>query len=335
MKTYAFIFLFGFYTSFSLSAQKIAEFKNPSFENIAQWGNGNFTFEKGIDLQPHKFGVSLPPKSGQKYISLVARDNGTWESISQTLDTVLVKDRCYKFSVHLAKSESFSSPTLRDLKLITDFDKPISLQIWGNNSNSSKQPFTRKELLYVSPPIVNEEWQEYSVVFKPKKNINTILLEAYYTADSLNKNGHLLLDTISPISVCNCEEFKSFDSDAYFKQRYYEVEKLIEKYGRKISLRCIYDLNYMMGKVRPFAYLFEIANAFRLHQDLVWIIGISTKNQEKEEINLKTHYLGSVLKMMGIKNWEIELVDKYETPENNKRKWISENNGVLMAIEWK
>ncbi len=97
------------------------------------------------------------------------------------------------------------SPTYKSTSRRTgepvNYDKPTCLRIWGGSDMCDK-----KELLATSPNIQNRAWFPYSFVFKPKKKIKFLLIEAFYTEGAILSNGNLLVDNLSDIKPCPCSK---------------------------------------------------------------------------------------------------------------------------------
>ncbi len=196
---------------FHLNAQVTIHLINPSFEDFPYpgsvnddgpmgWINCGPQTESAPDVQPSNdpnflvFGVTTPPFDGNTYIGMVARKTDTWERVGQKLLLPLVQGKSYQFKVHLAKSSSYISPSIQYDKT-DNFDKPLSLRIWGSQS-----PCERSELLATSPLIDHSDWEEYRFVLTPENNWDYILLEVFYKTPTLIPyNGNLLVDNCSPI----------------------------------------------------------------------------------------------------------------------------------------
>ncbi len=188
--------------------------RNPSFEDnpkrggeamegISGWfdcGKINFPSETPPDIHPNGFWENnLPASDKRTYLGMVVRDNNTYESVSQRLDTMLLAGKCYKFTVHLAKAAKYISKT-RTTGEEANYTTPIVLRIWGGSGFCNE-----KELLGESDPVSNTSWQINAFEFKPKSNIRSITFEAYYkTPTFLPYNGNILVDGASDIIRIPC-----------------------------------------------------------------------------------------------------------------------------------
>jgi hypothetical protein len=184
-------------------AQDTLRLENPSFEDEfpragevpAGWVNRGSAGETPPDIQPGQFNVYWPPEDGLTYMSLVVRDNNTWEGLGQKLNGRLQKDSAYRFSVALARSAQFLSRS----RLTNDpvaFGMSCVLQVWGANTATGQ-----RELLAVSPPVPHSRWQRYEFELLPLEgSYDEIQLVAYYKENVVKAyNGNLLLDNCSAI----------------------------------------------------------------------------------------------------------------------------------------
>jgi hypothetical protein len=164
---------------------------NPSFEGEPQDATvpvGWLPCEPGTtpDILPGVWGVYQEASHGNTFVGLITRENSTWESIGQRLKTPLEALQCFSFFLDLAHSKTYSG-----------YNKPLKLRIWGSATKCGKD-----QLLFESPLIEHREWKRYKVEFTGKKDINYILLEAFYEEGQFSRQGNILIDNISPIKRC-------------------------------------------------------------------------------------------------------------------------------------
>ncbi|TAK31755.1 MAG: OmpA family protein [Saprospiraceae bacterium] len=186
---------------------------NPSFEgkpaqggndgrfNLPGWSNCGAPNETPPDIHPvvgGSFQVAQTPHDGNSYLGMVVRDNNTWETVSQRLESPIVAGKCYDFSIDISRSENYLSPSISDSSLIVHYSVPARLRIWGGNGLCGKV-----ELLGETSVIHHTRWLTYPFKFTPEKTHNYIVLEAYYNTP--NSNGNILLDNASPIFPVTCE----------------------------------------------------------------------------------------------------------------------------------
>lgn len=196
-----FIFL-----AMTVSAQEVIKLTNPSFEDVpghsrppVGWRDcGAFLFpgESPPDVQPSgSWEVRKPASDGDTYLGMVVRENDTWESVSQQLSGTLKKGKTYTFELYLCTSEVYMSFTKANRTTESNYTTPAKLRIWGGNSLCSKEI-----LLAESPLITNNAWRKFNFTFKPTKNVNYIVLEAFYKTPTLVPyNGNILVDNASNI----------------------------------------------------------------------------------------------------------------------------------------
>ena len=196
-----------------LGAQtEIIYLENPSFEDEPRqgwqprgWIDCGFAGESPPDVQPFGgFGVTQAAHDDNTYLGLVVRDNKTWEAVSQRLARPIREGQCYRFSIYLARSAQYVSPTKRKPNELTNFNKGAILRIYGGNS-----PREKAELLASSDMVSHTDWRPYKFEFTPKKSYRYFVLEAYYkTPTMFYYNGNLLLDNASEIYSCEIPEEK-------------------------------------------------------------------------------------------------------------------------------
>lgn len=140
-------FLFLTTVAFSQSTKEdIIQLTNPSFEDKPNpgvtpsgWNNCGPISESPPDIQPNGgFNVTKKAHHGMTYMGLVARDNNTWESVSQRLKQPMKAKQCYKMSLHLAHSPIYKSQTKKS-RIPVNFDKGVTVRIWGGNSYKTKK----------------------------------------------------------------------------------------------------------------------------------------------------------------------------------------------------
>jgi hypothetical protein len=188
--------------------------RNPSFEDtprrggdtrnvIKDWfdcGRINFPMESPPDIHPNGYWQNNIAAFDQNtYLGIVVRDNNTYESVTQRLDSQLEAGKCYKFTVHLARAPRYVSKS-HITHMDANYTTPIVLRIWGGSG-----PCDDRELLAQTDAVSNTNWQLYALEFNPKLKIRFITLEAYYkTSEQLPYNGHILVDGCSDIIKIPC-----------------------------------------------------------------------------------------------------------------------------------
>ena len=191
--------------------QEIIYLENPSFEDIPRaglppmgWLDCGPLSETPPDVQPYGgFRVTRAPQNGNTYVGLVTRDNNTWESVGQRLSRPMRQNQCYDFSFYATRSPIYESATKKDPMRTVNFEKGVTVRIWGGNSMGD-----RAEMLAQTDVIETTDWKSFKVKLKPSKgSFSYICIEAYYRTPTLFPyNGNVLVDNLSPISACDQPE---------------------------------------------------------------------------------------------------------------------------------
>ncbi len=167
------------------------------------WTDCGFRGETPPDVHPvanGSFSVSKAPSDGNTYIGMVVRDNDTWEQISQRLTRRIQKGKCYKFSIDVARSETYLSQSQLTGKP-SNYVKPIKLRIYGGTETCGKE-----ELLGETSLVKNTRWLSYAFRFEPVADYTHIVLEAFYNTPTLYPyNGNILIDNASHIVEVPCD----------------------------------------------------------------------------------------------------------------------------------
>jgi thiamine biosynthesis lipoprotein len=191
-----------------LAQGDVVYLKNPSFEGVPSAGDkfSKFNLENWVDCgmpgesppdiyhsKTHFFNFTRSPYNGDTFLGLVARKNGTFESVSQKLSKPILADSSYSFSIYLCHSDTFLSAS--DKGDLINYNTPVILRIFGGNGACQQG-----ELLAVSPAVSNLDWKKYDFNLSPKKNYSHILLEAFFSSGTTAPYaGNLLLDNASNI----------------------------------------------------------------------------------------------------------------------------------------
>ena len=219
------LFLFG---------QGNVELINPSFEGKPRMGTNNYAIptpmpkgwrdcgifsfpnETPPDIHPNNFwDNTTAPYHGETYLGMVVRNNETWESVSQRLDSLLRKDVCYDFTVNLVRSRNYWSPSRLEPDKDFNYRTPAVLRIWGGTGYCDKT-----QLLGESSPVDHDTWKTYKFTIKPKTNYRYITIEAFYKTPTLEPyNGHILIDNFSTFIAYNCNEEAPILADAPKSQK--------------------------------------------------------------------------------------------------------------------
>ena len=193
--------------------QKI-ELVNGSFEgipaagaNFAGWTDCArivFPNESPPDIQPfpgQTWSVEYEPTHGQTYMGMVARDDETWEFVSQRLASSLQQGKCYALSMDLMQASVYRSQSRVQKGKTINYNGPLKIRVWGGIGYCQK-----KELLAESPLIDHEDWKTYDFKLEPKSTLGSITLEAFYKTPTLIPYaGNILVDNVSHIQEIPCD----------------------------------------------------------------------------------------------------------------------------------
>lgn len=208
--------------------EEVIRLKNPSFEGVPAegalngkmidgWYDCGFPGESMPDVHPKKgnaFNVVTPPAHGSTYLGLVVRDNDTWERVSQRLSSPLRAGVKYEFTISLARSLTYESPSRKSSKPV-NFATPAQLRLWGGHSICG-----REEMLAYTEPIVSNKWLDYTFTFQPSEDYHYLIFEAFYnTPTPFPYNGNVLLDHASDIVPIDTSGIKA---DSINRNTYYE-----------------------------------------------------------------------------------------------------------------
>ncbi len=216
---FLFLLVFGTLTIQVQAQNEVIQLKNPSFEGEPRAGGsvygisapgwidcGGIMFprETPPDIHPGNFfNVRKQAQDGRTYIGLVARENESWESVSQLLSEPLKEGNCYSLNLYLARSEHYVN---RQPISANDDVKPqtnaLVLRVYGG-----LRPCDKKQILYQSELVTNTDWRNYKFDFKIQSNVYYITFEAFYKTPVLVPyNGNLLIDNISDITQIACPD---------------------------------------------------------------------------------------------------------------------------------
>lgn len=202
---------------------------NPSFEDRPHYGRDSYTqsikgwydcgyinfggretppdIHQGNSRDTAFWDNTLNSKVGLTYLGMVVRENESYEAVSQRLPFPLKKGKCYTFSIYLARAKDYwsNATTLEGSR--TDkknFVKPAVLQIWGSDGFCDN-----RELLGVSAPVSNHQWEKFNFYIEPLSDCYFITLQAFYqTPVILPYNGNILLDGASAFELTECGQEK-------------------------------------------------------------------------------------------------------------------------------
>ncbi|RMF29150.1 MAG: hypothetical protein D6765_04845 [Bacteroidetes bacterium] len=192
-----------------VEAQRVIPLENHSFEGPSDvqnpppgWTDCGFASETPASTlaSENAFGVMVRPFHGETCLAMVARDNGTFESVGQVLPEPLEPGRCYRFSVRLSRPSLFLNYS-RATSELANYNTPLALSISGGQELCSSEV-----LLALSPVVQDTAWQEYTFVFQPVQQVKALQLSAFWSSKRVGYyNGALFVDSISDIEEVECD----------------------------------------------------------------------------------------------------------------------------------
>jgi len=322
------IFLITQIIPYHLIAQKVhTTFENPSFEEVErnslkEWKNCNFKNYSRVKFHSEKNRMKEEQKTtqnandGEKYLSMLVKEDGTWQSITQMLSKPLKRNRCYSFSIHLSTSSE-----LKNKEEIIPFKTPIILRVWGGVERCFQT-----DLLAETTLVNHLEWKEYTFTFSPNDRIESIQLEAFYDT-GINKtppNGNILLDNLSPIFVFKCKDVDSLSTIKYeYDPPEIVFKRLALQKGRWINFKGKYVADYSMQ------FLLDLGEAFTELENkklviCVYAITFDLATERGKDISyiLRTE--------LGIKKNQL-LIGNY-LDFNSESKWIYSGNNINIGL---
>ncbi len=144
----------------------------------------------------------LKTAHGKTYLTLVVREDDSYETISQKLMGTLKEGKCYSFSIAMAKSKTYLSHTKDNQIAKQNFIQPAVMRVWGGNSECDLQ-----ELLAESEPVDNTDWKDYNFRIEPSSDYTHITLEAYFkTPTWIGYNGNVCIDNARDFVWIDCDQ---------------------------------------------------------------------------------------------------------------------------------
>jgi hypothetical protein len=308
---------------------------NPSFEQIDakeepfRWSSCNFSQETPPDLQPGLFGCTLLAQQGKHYMGMVARDNNTFESISQNIVKPLKAGVCYRLSVYLAKSSQYNSQS-RATSVLVNYNRPLKLTIWGTDVNfGSKCTIKPEDWLAESLPIHNDAWRKYTFYIQPPKDVYSLVFSANHVVEQ-PYNGNLLIDNISTIEPVNCTDLRLVSGgqkSAFLAIQ--QVSEIISENAPKMIFgkkKAKLPSDTEGGHNRSFDQLlayFETSESYKL------VIRVkSNKELSKQRITFLYSY---IFKNSNLKAQRVEI--KPYSPKDEAYFWTFENEEIAVSFD--
>lgn len=213
---FQFFWLVSVLMSASVCQAQDVRLTNPSFEDVPHMGAEGTSIEGWFDCGRVLFRGATPPDihqgssgfwehelgthHGKTYLTLVVREDDSYESLSQKILGTLKKDKCYSFSISLAQSKHYMSATANDQLNKKNFNQPAVFRIYGGSNVCIED-----ELLLESKPISNKDWESYEFEIQPTMDHNYITIQAFFKTPLLfGYNGNICVDNASMFKLTPC-----------------------------------------------------------------------------------------------------------------------------------
>lgn len=315
---------------------------NPSFEadvalfsqDTAGWIDCGFLSEAPAAVQPGQYDARMAPKDQRYYMSLVVRENYTWDAIGQKLEKPLEPGKCYEWTVYLAQSPHYVDYARRHAGKVR-YNNPIQLFIWGGSGFCQAG-----QLLAETAVVKHKNWQAYRLVFRPQKPVFYITLHAYYLNPlAAAYNGHILVDNASHIVSIPCTDQSEKPVDAskvltLSPPSLEALERYIALHGphiifssKKLELEEKTDADFFRPEYLSYAHMSVIAKGLRWFPGQKLIIGI--KPRPKRLLDARIEYISQYLRNRGLKPEQFAVV-VYEKKENAT--WLAESPDIALRL---
>lgn len=320
-------------TTFLLLGQSTIALENPSFEDTPRhskvpegWMNCGFENESPPDIGPTRFFRAKTQAShGQTHLIMVTRDMGTWERIGSLLSSEMEANKCYDFSLDLARSNTYLSIS-RAAGSAINFNQPIRLRIWGANKQGAL-----KELLAVSALVTHEEWQTYPFTLCPSELHRMLVLEVMYERGTVKPyGGNIMLDNCSDL-VLNTEAKRNEEQLTAWAAETIPVFQAGNKSTndhKSLDLVDTLILNQYMDEIRNGRIDIGLTNLSNYARDFAqqpWIIVVDKADQEQGKA--KSRILRDRIKGMQL-NAYLRVKQYHKLPANFQ--WLVQGLGCRL-----
>lgn len=333
-KYYILIILFLFVNvCFVTSQENVIYLKNPSFEqedmsflfnnNKASWVDCGFQTEESPAMHAGLQEVALAPQHLKGYLSMVVRDNNTWDAVGQRLTKPLEAGKCYQFSLQLAKAENYYT---RNGGSKVNYRNPIRLLVWGGNSFCEAG-----QLLAKTDLIKNDTWEPYEFIFQPTTTVTYLSLHAYYLNPlSVSYNGNVLIDNASAIYEVACENVTIPKQDENLMvlqpRNIEELERFITTHSPNITFQKNAELQQWSQVY--FSVIGKSISHFKNYQLL-----IAVKGKSEKQIQKRIQFLNDFLQQQGVQPTACQCVEYLENKSDEN--WLSETKNLAFKIDVK
>lgn len=315
---------------------------NPSFEadvalfsqDTAGWVDCGFLSEAPAAVQPGQYDVRMAAKDQRYYMSLVVRENYTWDAIGQKLEKPLEPGKCYEWTIYLAQSPHYFDYARRHAGKVR-YNNPIQLFIWGGSGFCQAG-----QLLAETEVVKHKNWQPYRLVLRPQKPVYYLTLHAYYL-NPLAKayNGHILIDNASHIVSIPCPDDMEAPIDAgkvltLSPPSVEALERYISLHGphivfspKKLELEENNDADFFRPEYLSYAHMSVIAKGLRWFSGQKLVIGV--KAHPRRQVGARVEYLVQYLRDRGLKPEQYSVIP-YD--EAGAMEWLAESPDLGMTL---
>lgn len=319
---------------------------NPSFEanyflpienDTIGWVDCGFLSEGPATYQPGQFDVSLAANHLRNYLSMVVRDNYTWDAVGQRLSRPLLAGQCYEITLYLAQARQYISNSHRHEGKVK-YNNPLRLLLWGGSGFCQAG-----QLLAETELVKNKEWQPYHFYFRPERDVTHLTLHAYYLNPMAPAyNGHILIDHASAIIHIPCETAPlpaPPDDNPIFltPQSIDELERYIALHGKNIVFRPrtteleekkdegLYNPRYW-----SYAHFSVIVKGMRWFPKRKLVVAIKPHSKKLLEGRIQSIKKFIVDRDLEPSQYELRIYDK---SQDKKTRWLSISSDLAIRIE--
>lgn len=187
----------NFLSNTSFETKTIGQSTNKNKTIMLAWNDCGIYLqskESPFDIHPKSTGAwannQFSPSDGESYIGLVARENGTRESISQPLLKKLDIDKTYSFNIDITSlDKNFANHRSQNPEFL--FDQNLEIQIW-----LSTDPCKQDQLIYSKKIDYRNEWKTHHVSFKPNKTHTHLMITCNPIGHFEKVLGNIMIDNI-------------------------------------------------------------------------------------------------------------------------------------------
>ncbi len=221
-------------SNLSLNAQSIIPIFNGSFEKdrhkASQTPFGWYPYGDPKTSSPdiHSryytyFDVTQLPSDGDRFLSMVTRNDWSTEGICQFIETPMLTNGKYRLMMDLSTSNDFQSRLKNDT--LAKFTNPARLEIWGYNRSQELD-----SLLAVTATLNHTDWKTYSLILTVPMQINDVCIVVSYPEGTVSpKPGNVLIDNIQNLEEIYAHPALPTDPNLLQEKSLEDLANIIEK----------------------------------------------------------------------------------------------------------